>query len=370
MVTEALAAVGAARSIVIDEDNVVLAGNGVQAAALAAGLTKVRVVDVEGDTVVAVRRSGLTAAQKRQLALYDNRTAELAEWNLEQLAADLANGEDLSAFFLADELTALLGPGAAQPGLTDPDAVPEARPTDIRRGDLFGLGAHRLLCGDSTNAEDVALVLDGARPDATITDPPYAVNYGESHKSRGGDVAVHTPYSESVDAHDALGFLRHLPTDVLVMSFPVDRHFSALAAALAASRLEVRKELVWVKDVFSFWPGAQYQQRHEPILVIARQGQPVNSDVPANETTVMEYPRPRAHDLHPTAKPIDLWLKLVRYHTTTSAFDPFLGSGTTLIACQQLSRQCYALEIEPSYVQVAIDRWEAFTGQRARKLPA
>jgi ParB family transcriptional regulator, chromosome partitioning protein len=107
MVTEALQAVGAARSIVIDEDNLILAGNGITEAAVAAGLTKVQVVDVEGDTVVAVRRRGLTAAQKRALAIYDNRTAELAEWNLEQLAADLQSGEDLTAFFLAEDLQAL-----------------------------------------------------------------------------------------------------------------------------------------------------------------------------------------------------------------------------------------------------------------------
>ena len=104
----ALQAVGAARSIVIDERNVILAGNGVTAAAARAGITKVQIVDVAGDTIVAVRRTGLTEQQKRDLALYDNRTSELAEWNLDQLAADLQNGEDLGAFWSADELAKLL----------------------------------------------------------------------------------------------------------------------------------------------------------------------------------------------------------------------------------------------------------------------
>jgi hypothetical protein len=185
MVTEALHTVGAARSIVIDEDNLILAGNGVTEAAVAAGLTKVQIVDVEGDTLVAVRRRGLTATQKRALAIYDNRTAELAEWNIEQLAADLTNGEDLSAFFLPDELTALLGPSAATPGLTDPDAVPEPRATDIQRGDLFALGRHRLLCGDSTQAADVALVMADGKAALFATDPPYLVDYdGMNHPSK------------------------------------------------------------------------------------------------------------------------------------------------------------------------------------------
>lgn len=119
MTVEALRAVGAARSIVIDEDNLILAGNGVTAAALEAGLTKVHVVDVDGQTLVAVRRRGLTDDQKRALALYDNRTGELAEWNVEQLTADLTNGEDLTAFFLPDDLKVLgvvvptFGPGTA-----------------------------------------------------------------------------------------------------------------------------------------------------------------------------------------------------------------------------------------------------------------
>ena len=119
MIVDGLQHVGAARSIVIDEDNTVLAGNGVTEAASAAGITKVRVIDADGDELIAVRRSGLTPEQKRQLALYDNRTAELAEWNAAQLAADLQNGEDLSAFFLDGELAAL---GALGIPTEDPQA--------------------------------------------------------------------------------------------------------------------------------------------------------------------------------------------------------------------------------------------------------
>jgi len=141
MIAASLKDVGAARSIVIDERNEILAGNGVLAGAAEAGLTKLQIVEADGDTIIAVRRRGLTVGQKRALAIYDNRSAELAEWNVEQLAADLKNGEDLSAFFLGEELQTLLaGAAGGKAGRTDPDAVPDVRPTGIVAGDLFDLG--------------------------------------------------------------------------------------------------------------------------------------------------------------------------------------------------------------------------------------
>lgn len=143
MLTDALRSVGAARSIVIDETGEILAGNGVVQAATALGLDKVQVVDVEGDTLVAVRRSGLTPEQKRSLAIYDNRTAELAEWDWAQLDADRAAGLELEPWFSAEEVAAGLD-GTPVTGHTDPDEVPAPRATDIQRGDLFALGAHRL----------------------------------------------------------------------------------------------------------------------------------------------------------------------------------------------------------------------------------
>jgi hypothetical protein len=183
MLAEALRTVGAARSIVIDETGEILAGNGVVEAASAAGLSRVQVVDADGETVVAVRRSGLTAEQKRALAIYDNRTAELAEWNFEQLAADQAAGMSLQPFWTTDEEAALF-PKASKAGKTDPDAVPNERPTDIQSGDLFELGRHRLLCGDSTNAADVARVMGAQRADIVITSPPYNVGAKSSMPNR------------------------------------------------------------------------------------------------------------------------------------------------------------------------------------------
>ena len=141
MVVDALQKVGAARSIVIDEDGVILAGNGVTEAAAEAGITKVRVIDASGDELIAVRRTGLTPAQKRHLAIADNRGAELATWNVEQLTEDLANGEDLSAFFYDEELKALglevvapLGEEGARASLSDRFGVPPFSVLDARQG--------------------------------------------------------------------------------------------------------------------------------------------------------------------------------------------------------------------------------------------
>jgi DNA modification methylase len=214
---------------------------------------------------------------------------------------------------------------------------------------------HRLLVGDCLDVDDISRAMGFERADAAITDPPYAVSYERSHESRGGDVRVHATYQEA-DGPGILRFLRLVAADVVVMSFPVDRHFFALADAIREAGFEVRKELVWVKDSFSFWPGAQYQQRHEPILVLARKGRPLGSVVPANESTVLEFPRPAAHDLHPTAKPVELWRKLIRFHSRTIFADYFCGSGTSFVAAEQEHRLCCGLEISPQYCAVILER--------------
>jgi hypothetical protein len=198
MVAASLRDVGAARSIVIDEGNVILAGNGVTAAAASAGITKLRVIEAAGDELIAVRRSGLTDAQKRALALYDNRTAELAEWNLEQIHADQTAGLPLEAWWSTVELADLLGVPALQTGRTDPETVPVSRATTIQPGDLFTLGTHRLLCGDATRAADVARVMQQTSADLVFTSPPY----GQQRD-----------YTQRIPDWDALmqGVFAHLP---------------------------------------------------------------------------------------------------------------------------------------------------------------
>jgi DNA modification methylase len=382
MLADALRVVGASRSIVVDEAGVILAGNGVVEAASAAGLTKLQIVDADGDTVVAVRRRGLTDVQKRQLAIYDNRTAELAEWNVAQLAADLQNGEDLTAFFLPSELSSLLGAVWKQ-GRTDPDDVPDPRATDILAGDLFELGDHRLLCGSAVVALDVARVLGGQAPALMVTDPPYGVNYDASWRADAGvnrnpnklgpvtndDNADWTPAWTLSPA--AAAYVWHAGLKA-----------SIVEASLSAAGYTLRSQIIWAKDRMALGRG-DYHWQHEPCWYAVREGatggrtenrQPstlwrISLERKAKRTTLWEVAaRDDSGHGHSTQKPVECMARPMRYHQAPSVYDPFVGSGTTIIAAEQLGRACYALELEPTYVQVAIDRWEAFTGCTAVKV--
>jgi len=218
---------------------------------------------------------------------------------------------------------------------------------------------HRLLCGDSTRAQDVERVMAGDRAAVCVTDPPYSVDYEKSHEQRGGDVGVHSHYHEAdLDPTAILAFLGHVPGDLILFSYSVNRHLYVLAESLKKFKWEVRKELVWVKDSFAFWPGASYQQQHEPIWICTRNGGSFAGNVPANESTVLEYAKPRAHDMHPTAKPVELWARLISNHSNVGdvAYEPFSGSGTSLVACEQHARLCRAIEISPAYVAVTLER--------------
>jgi DNA modification methylase len=397
MLVDALQKVGASRSIVIDEDGLILAGNGVVEAASEAGITKLQVVEADGETLVAVRRRGLTPSQKRDLAIYDNRTAELAEWNVEQLAADLKNGQDLSAFFFEDELKTLLAEGAGvKAGQTDPDEVPAERPTGIVVGDLFGLGAHRLLCGDSTSGADVARLMAGSVADLVFTSPPY----GQQRD-----------YGAAISDWQALmlGVFSNLPahesTQVLVNLGLIHRDGEWMPywdGWIAWMREQGWRRFGWyVWDQGSGLPGdwnGRFGPSHEfvfhfnkvgvrPVKTMAKleTSEPMGSNLRSKKganaapssvcldpnkipDSVIRVNRNSAHGTgHPATFPVALPLAVYECWPGI-AFEPFAGSGSSLIAAEQLGRHCYGIEINPSYCQVIIDRWEAFTGQQAVKV--
>src|SRR5688572_15692770 len=174
----ALREVGAARSIVIDEGGRILAGNATIQAAGEAGIRKVQVVDTDGDTIIAVRRKGLTEREKTRLALYDNRVGELdVEWNTDVLRQLQDQGIGLDGLWSGDELATLLArQDEATAGLTDPDAVPAPRATRIKPGDVYKLGEHLVMCGDAQMIGDLDKLLDGAKIDLTVSSPPYNVD--------------------------------------------------------------------------------------------------------------------------------------------------------------------------------------------------
>lgn len=363
-IVNALHEVGAARSIVIDERGVVLAGNGTIEAAAEAGITKMQVVDADGDTIIAVRRTGLTPQQKDRLALFDNRAAEHALWDTDVLLQLEAEGA-LAGMWTDDEVAAIKALQEPVTGLTDPDDVPALRATDIQAGDLFALGAHRLLCGDSTKAEDVAMVLAGTVPRLMVTDPPYGVeNEGGSGNDRkrrrlAGD--------DTVALYDrVLSVSAMAPAAVLYM-WHAGKYADVVYVAARAAGFDVRAQIIWNKINAHYGAFmAQYMPKHEPCMYAVRGS--ASWIGPTNEVTVWDIPQPSTNSLHPTEKPVECMSRPMKNHVAPEVYEPFCGSGTTLIAAEQLQRACYAIEIEPAYVQVAIDRWEAFTGHTAAKV--
>lgn len=312
----------------------------------------------------------------------DNRIAELAEMDRAALR-ELAEQIDSGAFDM--ELTGF-DPAAleelmtAAPPESDVDAEPQidkaaelAKKWGVKRGQIWELGAHRLMCGDSTDQENVKALVNGEGVQLSLTDPPYSVNYSISFSKAEGkkDAGIQKEYQEASDATDLLGgFLSNMPAGLLVMTFPVDRHLFALADQLRASGFVSIRELVWSKSSATFHPGQTYQQKHEPILICRRKGTRYPSTIPSDANTVLECDRTSAHEDHPTEKPLELWKRLLDWHSTssTTVYEPFSGTGTTIIACENLRRHCLAMEISEAYTAVAIQRWLDATGKTPRLL--
>lgn len=281
-----------------------------------------------------------------------------------------------------NDLVRSLAPMQIAPGLTDPDDVPDlADDSGIVRGDLFALGDHRLMCGDSADPTNVAQVMNGATAELLWTDPPYGVAYqtklsieeavARRRRTDGLEVSQDDLGAEGTKAllvaalrpeYLGLGacFYVCAPSGDMELQFRL---------ALLEAGLPLREAIVWVKDVFVM--GRQdYHWRHETVMYGWRNGAAHYFNGGRSQDTVWEIPRPKRSEEHPTMKPVALVERAVENSTKPGAliYDPFVGSGTTIIAAEQLGRRCYAMEIDPRYVAVALKRWEQFTGQRAVKL--
>lgn len=250
------------------------------------------------------------------------------------------------------------------------DAVPEPpKKARTKSGQLFQLGNHRLLCGDSTKKEDVERLMDGNSAVACITDPPYSVNYEnikrkKSVKTRkqNGDAYRDPP------AKEVLTFIECVPSDILIMTYPLAKHFQLLAEKTTG--WDLLYDCIWSKSNFAFILSRRYQMKHEIIWIFRRKKGRGIFNIPSSQSTVFEFPKPAASKEHPTIKPLALYEKLVRYHSNpgNSVYEPFSGSGTTVLACERTSRVCFAMEREPIYCDVTIKRWEDLTGKKAKRL--
>ena len=243
---------------------------------------------------------------------------------------------------------------------------PETVKTDIQRGDLFALGRHRLLCGDSTSAEDVGRLMDGEKADLLLTDPPYGVSYVGGTKDAltiENDALTEEGLEELIRGAFSIAETNCRPGAYWYATAPPGPLHLLFADDWKARGI-LRQIIVWVKDSLVLG-HSEYHYQHEPILFGWMPGERYkNPD--RTRTTVWECPRPKASREHPTMKPVALWARAIQDGSREAdlVFDPFLGSGTTLVACEQLGRTCYGMEISPQYCEVICQRYEKMTNDK------
>jgi len=365
LIKESLQKFGAARSIVIDENNRILAGNGTIAGAKAAGIKNLKVIETDGNEIIAVKRTGLSEDEKVGLALADNRTSDLSEWDLNMLE-ELSQEHDLEPWFDNDDLKELLGETEVLPaeGLTDPNDVPEVPEEPItKEGDLYILGNHRLLCGDSTNIQHVEKLMDGNKADMVFTDPPYGMGLDTDY----------TKMPVAPNGATPLKYNKGLVDDFkpeminIIMSLHCDETFIFGADYFAEYLPEKNKGswIVWDKRVtenFDRMIGSSFElcwSKSKHKREIAR----FNNTLFSGESDAK-------NKVHPTQKPIKLieWFIDKYSDSNHKIVDLFGGSGSTLIAAERLKRQAFLLELDPKYCDVIVKRWEDFTGNKAKRV--
>jgi len=354
-------AFGFSNPILVGDDKDVIAGHGRLAAARLLGLGEVPVIVL----------AGLSEVQRRQLMLADNRIAMNAGWDAELLQLELqdlsAIGADLSGLgFTRKELAVALS-SLGEGGLTDENDIPALPDTAVTQpGDIWRLGEHRIACGDSTDAVTVATLLGPAQPILMVTDPPYGVKYDPTWRNqRGISNSSRTGKVQNDDRADWAPAWALFPGNIAYVWHAALRA-PIVAESLVRERFDIRAQIIWAKERLVIGRG-DYQWQHEPCWYAVRSKGNWTGD--RKQTTLWTISS-RGQDtdtVHGTQKPVECMRRPMLNNTDFGqvVYDPFLGSGTTLIAAETAGRVCYAMEIDPRYVDVAVRRWQAFTGKPA-----
>ena len=361
--------------VLVDEEGVLIAGHARVGAAATLGLTSIPVMVARG----------WSAEEKKAYRLADNQLAARAIWDPDLLREELYEldfgGLDLGLIgFEPDQLKTILT-GLGSNGLTDPDRVPEVPEQPVTRcGDLWLLGDHRVGCGDSTSASDVAPVLAGSAPHLMIADPPYGVSYEPSWRARRGLSAGKLAQGKVLNDDRAVWREAYslFPGDVAYVWHGA-LHGDVVAADLAACGLQLRAQIIWVKQHFTLSRG-DYHWKHETCWYAVREGKTSHWGGDRTQTTVWEIPnnnpfgnRQREESWgHGTQKPVECMRRPIANNSRPGQmiYDPFLGSGTSLIAAEMTGRVCCGVELNPAYVDVIIRRWQLYTGRAARHHPS
>lgn len=348
--------------IIVDGQNGIVAGHGRVLAAQKMGLA----------TLPCIEAAHLTEAQKRAYIIADNRLALDAGWDNEMLKVELtdlqADGFNLELTgFNLDEIAAFLVDKTD--GLTDPDDVPEM-PVDpvSMEGDIWVLGKHRIACGSSTDAHTVEAVLAGVKPHLMVTDPPYGVEYDPSWRNQAG--AAKTKRTGKVlndDRADWREAWALFPGDVAYVWHGA-LHAGEVAESLVAAGFAVRSQIIWAKDRLVLSRGDYHWQR-EPCWYAVKKTGKGHWAGDRKQTTLWHISGKDqdAATVHGTQKPVECMRRPILNNSSPgqAVFEPFMGSGTTLIATETTGRVCFGIELNPAYVDVAVKRWQDFTGQRA-----
>ena len=355
-------AFGFTNPILVGENADVIAGHGRLAAARLLGLRDVPVIALKE----------LDDIQRRQLMLADNRIALNAGWDAEMLKLELIDlrriGAELDILgFTERELAAALT--GISGGLTDENEIPEVRQTAVSKpGDIWKLGQHRVACGDSADETIVAALLAGAVPQLMVTDPPYGVEYdpewrhrrgvsnsGRKGKIRNDEVADWTPIWNLFPGEIAYVWHGALRSTIV-------------ADSLFKSGFSIRAQIIWAKERLVMSQG-DYHWQHEPCWYAVRKKGNWTGDRKQTTLWTISSGGQDVETEHATQKPVECMRRPMLNNSSAgqAIYEPFLGSGTTLIAAQSISRVCLGIEIDPLFVDVAIRRWQAFAGEQARR---
>ena len=287
--------------------------------------------------------------------------------NLKELDFDINltgfNLDELSELFPDDELI----------GLTDENEVPNIPENPITiEGDTWVLGNHRLICGSSTDPLIVDQVLKGVKPHLMVTDPPYGVEYDPNFRNgikraNGSIVSARAVGKVNNDDNADWSEAWALFTGDVAYVWHAGIYAGVVADSLIKNDFNIRSQIIWSKSNFAIGRG-DYHWKHEPCWYAVKKNQKGHYSGDRKQTTVWEIPKPQKSETgHSTQKPIDCMKKPIENNSSIgqAIYEPFCGSGTTIIACEQTGRHCYAIELNPAYVDVAVTRWQNFTGKDA-----
>jgi len=360
VVADLISRFGFRQPIVVDREMVVVVGH--------TRLEAARKLELE--TVPVEVAGSLSPDDARAYRIADNKSAEFAAWDEDLLIGEIraleSAGFEIDALHFSDaELSALKR--AAAGNTPEDEAPPLDDKVKTKTGDVWRLGRHRLICGNATLADDVTKLLEGAAPRLMVTDPPYGVDYAGGQVNKRKREKLVGDQTADIFAPALKVAASFMPAGAWYV-WHAGRVAEPVYSAIRQCGFEVRALIIWNKINAHFGaPSAHYLQSHEPCLYAVKGS--AGWTGASTERTVWDIPQPHRNEYHPTQKPVECMRRPVVNNCKPGGdvYDPFVGSGTTIIAAETVDRRCFAVELSPNYCDVAIKRWQNFTGEKAKR---